>query len=61
MAYWSMKNLNSKADNGYEDKNVDEIIDIVNKNTNSREKRKTHFKAIKNSWKLEDCNSLNKS
>lgn len=61
MAYWSMKNLNSKADNGYEDKNVDEIIDIVNKNTDSREKRKTHFETIKNSWKLEDCNFLKKN
>ena len=60
MAYWSMKNLNSKADNGYEDKNVDEIVDVINKNTDSRVKRKTHFKTIKDKWKLTDCNSLKK-
>lgn len=58
MAYWSMKNLNSKADNGYEDKNVDEIVDVINKNADSRVKRKTHFKTINDKWKLTDCNSL---
>lgn len=60
MAYWSMKNLNSKADDGYEDKNVDAIVDVINKNTDSRAKRKTHFKTIKEKWKLTDCNSLKK-
>lgn len=60
MAYWSMKNLNSKADDGYEDKNVDAIVDVINKNTDSRAKRKTHFKTIKDKWTLTDCNSLKK-
>lgn len=60
MAYWSMKNLNKKADDGYEDKNVDAIIDVINKNTNSRDKRKTYFKTIKEKWNLKDCNALKK-
>ena len=60
MAYWSMNNLNKKADDGYEDKNVDAIVDVINKNTDSREKRKTHFKTIKEKWNLKDCNALKK-
>lgn len=60
MAYWSMKKLNAIADGGYEDKNVDEIIDVINKNTDSRSKRKTHFKTIKEKWNLTECNALKK-
>jgi predicted chitinase len=45
MAYWSMKNLNSKA-KGSTDKDVDSITAVVNFNTDekSKQKRRDHFK-----------------
>lgn len=46
--------FNAKDDNRQEEKN----IDVINKNTDSRAKRKMHFKTIKEKWKLTDCNSF---
>lgn len=41
MAYWTMNNLNTKADNaGWDREKVDKITDIVNSGTPTREKRK---------------------
>ncbi|MDD2896587.1 MAG: hypothetical protein PHG81_11290 [Aliarcobacter sp.] len=49
MAYWTMNNLNRKADNAeWDRRKVDYITDIVNYNTGSREGRKQHFDLIKN-------------
>lgn len=48
MAYWTMKNLNSIADNaGWDRNNVDNITNIVNRGTSSKENRKKHFDLIK--------------
>lgn len=46
MAFWSSKKLHLKADNGTTPEVVDSIIDIINKKTNSRSKRKAHFVKI---------------
>lgn len=46
---------------GIDDATVDLVIDKINKNTNSRDKRKKHFKTIKDNWKLEDCNNIKKA
>jgi len=49
MAYWTMNNLNSKADNaGWNREKVDSITDTVNSATPSREDRKEHFDLIQN-------------
>lgn len=61
MGYWSLKKLNVEADKGIDDATVDLVIDKINKNTNSRDKRKKHFKTIKDNWKLEDCNNIKKA
>ncbi|OCL85297.1 hypothetical protein AAX26_02047 [Aliarcobacter thereius] len=48
MAYWTMKNLNSIADNaGWNRNNVDDITNIVNRGTQTKEDRKKHFDLIK--------------
>lgn len=48
MAYWTMKNLNVKADNASWNKNnVDNITNIVNSGTPSKEDRRRHFEFIK--------------
>lgn len=48
MAYWTMKNLNSIADNaGWNRNNVDNITNIVNRGTQTKEDRKKHFDLIK--------------
>ncbi|QFR50373.1 hypothetical protein FJR48_11805 [Sulfurimonas lithotrophica] len=48
MAYWTMNNLNVKADNaGWDRENVDTITNVVNSYTESREDRKENFDLIK--------------
>lgn len=48
MAYWTMKDLNKKSDNaGWNRNNVDNITNIVNSRTSSKEYRKKHFDFIK--------------
>ena len=58
MAYWSWKKLNTKADTGYADKDVDAITNVINKDDGHKTDRKTYFETIKNNWKLTECNSL---
>ncbi len=49
MAYWTMNNLNSKADNaGWHRENVNNITNVVNSGTDSKEDRKEHFDLIQN-------------
>lgn len=48
MAYWTMKGLNKKSDNAsWNRNNVDNITDVVNSATSSKEDRKRHFDFIK--------------
>lgn len=48
MAYWTIKDLNKKSDNaGWNRNNVDNITNIVNSRTSSKEYRKKHFDFIK--------------
>lgn len=48
MAYWTMNNLNKKSDNTKWDREkVDNITDVVNFGTPTREERKKHFDFIK--------------
>lgn len=55
MAFWYKKGLNQKSDMGATDNVVDSIIDIINKNTNSRQERKNYFNKIKTKWNLDSC------
>lgn len=48
MAYWTMKGLNKKSDNaGWDRNNVNNITDVVNSGTSSKEDRKRNFDFIK--------------
>ncbi len=62
MAYWSMKNLATKADVGATDKVVDSITDVVNKWTGSRQERKDNFNnTTKVVFKVSECVNLDKA
>ena len=55
MGYWIGHNLNNIADNaGWNRENVDNITDVVNSGTDSREDRKEHFDAIKDILNIEE-------
>jgi putative chitinase len=55
MAYWRWKKLNEKSDLGDTGEHVDDITDVVNYYTDSRESRKTHFNTTKVVFKVAEC------
>ena len=55
MGYWIGHGLNAIADSaGWDRENVDNITDVVNTGTNSREDRKEHFDDIKEILNIEE-------
>ncbi|EYF01846.1 Hypothetical protein CAP_7727 [Chondromyces apiculatus DSM 436] len=55
MGFWTLNNLNTKADMGARDADVDRITAVVNKHTHSYAERKTHFKTTKKVFKVPEC------
>lgn len=55
MGFWSMNNLAKKADVGATDAVVDSIIDVVNRKTDSRPKRKANFKITAVVFGVAEC------
>ncbi|AKT38418.1 glycoside hydrolase family 19 protein [Chondromyces crocatus] len=55
MAYWTMNNLNIKADMGARDEDVNRITAVVNFHTKSYADRRTHFKQTRKTFKLSQC------
>lgn len=55
MAFWSMNNINGPADKGESGADVDAVTTIVNKHTDSYDKRRTNFDTTKVAFKLAEC------
>ncbi len=62
MAFWYEKGLNEKADKDVTETSVDDITEIINKNTSSESyaARRTHFISLKEKWENNKCNVLHK-
>lgn len=55
MGFWTLNELNLKADQGDKDSHVDAITAVVNKNTDSYEERQENFKQTKKTFKVDEC------
>ena len=55
MAFWSMNNINAKADKGATDADVDAVTAVVNVHTKSYDARKTNFGVTKVVFKVAEC------
>lgn len=55
MGYWTLHNLNTSADGGDADANVDGITAIINKNTDSYAARRDNFDITKVQFKTAEC------
>ena len=62
MAFWYEKGLNEKADKDVTETSVDDITEIINKNTSSESyaARRTYFILLKEKWENNKCNVLHK-
>lgn len=55
MAFWTLNNLNTKADQGDKDSHVDAITAVVNFHTHSYADRRTNFAGTKKTFKVDEC------
>lgn len=55
MAYWKEYGLQEIAEKGYEVKQVNEIVDIVNRDTSSRNARIANFKKLVEVFAVKNC------
>ncbi|MCL1942122.1 MAG: DUF4280 domain-containing protein [Candidatus Azobacteroides sp.] len=55
LAQWYRNKLEYVADGGSDEKDVDNLVDIINKFTNSRKQRKEHFKLTVNIFRVGEC------
>ncbi|WP_445709996.1 hypothetical protein [Flavobacterium sp.] len=60
MAYWNASGLNTKADTGIDDKDVDAITRVINSATDSYTQRKNHFKKSLTVFKVKECTKSSK-
>lgn len=55
MAFWTMNNLNLKADRGDQGSHVDAITAVVNLRTHSYADRRTNFTGTKRTFRVPEC------
>lgn len=55
MAFWTGGNLNGVADGGAEDSDVDNVTDIVNRYTDSRQQRIDNFHTTRDIFHVAEC------
>jgi len=55
MGFWSMNNINRAADGGEADGDVNAVTAIVNKHTDTYDKRRANFGITKVAFKLAEC------
>jgi putative chitinase len=55
MAFWTLNNLNTKADQGDKDSHVDSITAVINLRTHSYADRRANFKGTKKTFKVDEC------
>ncbi len=55
LADWYNKKLQFVADGGSDEKDIDNVINILNLSTKSRPERKTNFTQTANTFKVKDC------
>src|SRR5690606_26578994 len=58
MAFWSMNNINTAADGGTADSDVNAVTAIINLHTSSYEKRREHFGVTKEAFQVDECPDL---
>jgi len=59
MAYWKEYECQKEASKGYSKKELDAIVDIINKDTESREHRWTNLKNCLKIFKVDECKNAN--
>jgi len=57
MAYWTLNNLNTLADNGSEDSHVNAITAVINLHTGSYSERREHFETTSETFNIDECNN----
>jgi putative chitinase len=55
MAFWTMNNLNLKADRGDQDTHVNAITEVVNFHTHTYAQRRAHFRLTKRVFQVPEC------